>query len=635
MSIHTKDHSFGEQQVKPIQFDGCVGWLHEGHTGYGVVLCEPLGHEALWTHKLLRALAESLARAGIWVLRFNYPCAGDSAGDDIEEDRFLKILASIRRAINVLHAQADIADLTLLGVRAGAMFAMLAAAPEEGGVVPNVDALVALSPVVRGRAYIRELLLVQKGWLETAPPPVQRASSDESCMNVLGHRYPPDLVEKVKAVNLCDVASTTSSLARSVLLLDTDYGDSPMLSAVLQSRGIDVVTEPFREWPTTMLESTQSRLPFDAIRSLTQWIIGRSQTPLPNARYRPDSVAQCSPADAPITIAAEGVAEQLVRIGPDRLVGTLCSPAEAVLLRPAAPALLIASTAANPRIADGRFAVCLAREMARHGIVTLRMDVSGVGDSGQQAIDDQSSIPYSDQTVLDVVAAANWLTAQGHRGVVALGICSGAYASLHAATKTASLVGTIPINLPRFIWPAGMTLAEASSQRVNSSRGYLLSARNWRKWGRLLRERRDLRPIARTLVRGIIARFRLPMIQITERLGWRPGIDTERGVIREVARRGVRTLLIYGEFDPGINELHRHFGPAHLAFKGSCDVSVQTVPQLDHALFGISGRNTVIDFCVQALTGWSDQKAEIARLSCGKDAGPRLEMSSAKNEVCN
>lgn len=629
------NQSCGVYQVKPIQFDDCVGWLYEGHTGYGVVLCEPLGHEALWTHKLSRALAERLVREGISVLRFNYPCAGDSAGDDSDNDRFSRTLASIRSAIDVLRTHANTSDVTLLGVRAGAMFAMLAAAGEGADAAPHVDALVALAPVVRGRAYLRELSLVQKGWLDTAPPVVQRSVGEEPYMNVLGHCYPPDLVDQIKAANLCDVANNARSLARSVLLVDTDYGESPPLQAALLARGIEVATARLPEWSSLMLDSVHSRLPLDAIDSTTRWIIARSQGPVLNARPGPDAVAECAAQGASINAAAEGAEEQLVLIGPDRLVGTLCSPAETGSVRPGAPAVLIANTAANPRMADGRFAVCLAREMALHGVVTLRVDVSGVGDSGEQGPDDQSSVPYSDQTVTDIVAAANWLTARGHQEVVAFGICSGAYASLHAATRATSLGGVIAINLPRFVWPAGMTLAEATKQRLNSSRGYLVSARNWQKWTRLLRERRDLRPIVRTLARGLFARFRLPTIQIAERLGWRPGAATERGVMHELNRRGVGTLLVYGEFDPGINELHRHFGLAHQAFKEWRHVRVETVAQLDHALFGMSGRTAVMDLCVQTLINWSERKAEAARLSCDKDAGPRRKMASAQNGACN
>ena len=205
--------------MTPIEFEGCLGWLHEGRSGYGVVLCEPLGHEALWTHKLMRALAERLASEGIWVLRFNYPCTGDSVGSDTDPGRFAKTVASVRRAIDVLRERSGISDLTLLGVRAGALFAMLAASGESVGAAPRINAIAALAPVVRGRAYVRELSVLQHQWLETALPAVRQARWDETCLSVLGHRYPLDLIDQIKSVNLCDVVAKASSSVNAVLLV--------------------------------------------------------------------------------------------------------------------------------------------------------------------------------------------------------------------------------------------------------------------------------------------------------------------------------------------------------------------------------------------------------------------------------
>lgn len=601
--------------MRPIKFEGCLGWLHEGRSGYGVVLCEPLGHEALWGHKLMRALAERLASEGIWVLRFNYPCAGDSVGDDIDPGRFAKTVASVHHAIDVLRKHSGISDLTLLGVRAGALFAMLAAAGEGVDAAPRVDAIAALAPVVRGRTYLRELSFLQRGWLETALPAVREGHRDEPCMSVLGHRYPPDLVDRIKSVNLCDVAGNASSSVKSVLLIDSDYGDSPALSSALQSRGIDVSTEAFQEWATTMLESTRSRLPLRAIDSLVQWVLKRTRIHPAAVQCCPDSVAMSTAEDRSTTLCAHGISESPVSVGSDKLAGMLCTATETAPARRTAPAVLIANTAANSRIADGRFAVCLARELARHEITSLRVDINGVGDSGKQAPDDQSGVPYSDQSVVDIVNAANWLAAQGHKEIIAVGICSGAYAALHAAARTTSLVGTIEINLERFVWPSGLTLTEARKQRHNSARGYLVSMRDWRRWKRLMHERRDLRPILKTLAGHLIARFRLPAQQFAEHLGWRPHVDTARGMMHDLARRGIRTLFVYGEFDPGMDELNRHFGPAQRAFKGWRTVRIQTIPHLDHALFGTSGRNAVIDLCVETLTGWCSRQVEGASLS--------------------
>ncbi|WP_323122770.1 alpha/beta hydrolase [Burkholderia alba] len=592
--------------MRPIQFNDCLGWLHEGRTAHGVVLCEPLGHEALWTHKLIRAIAERLADRGLWVLRFHYPSSGDSAGDDLAPDRFRSSLASIRGAIRTLRASARLEHLTLVGIRTGAAFALLATAgadeetDEPGQAAPDVDALVALAPVVRGRAYLRELSLVQQRWLDTAPPAVRTGHHDEPWLNILGHRYPADLVDALRTVNLCDAVAAARNLPRTALLADTEYGAGPALRGALQARGVAVDSEIFDEWSTTLQEGARSRLPLRMLDTLTRWIAGDAPAAAPLHAAAPEP---------PIAFASNGRVERLVRIGPDRLVGMLCEPDEHAPARTDVPLLLIANTAANPRSADGRIAVRLARTLARHGISSLRIDVNGIGDSGPHAPDDQSVALYAERTIADVAIAADWLAAHGHRPVVAFGVCSGAYSSLHAAARSPSLAGVIAVNLPRFIWPLGMTLDDALRQQTNSARGYLASLRDRRKWRRLLRERRDLRPVFGALQRLVVARLRVPAARIAERVGVSPKPGTPRGLMRELEHRGVRTAFVYGEYDPGVDELSRHFGSSSRAFKEYRQASVTKIRDLDHSVYGSAAAETVIALCVETLTSWPGKVA--------------------------
>src|SRR3954452_18804827 len=70
--------------MQPVNFNGHFGWLYQPlpvagvHRRSGIVLCAPLGHEALWLHQTIRSLSDRLAAHGFAVLRFDYAGTGDS-----------------------------------------------------------------------------------------------------------------------------------------------------------------------------------------------------------------------------------------------------------------------------------------------------------------------------------------------------------------------------------------------------------------------------------------------------------------------------------------------------------------------------------------------------------------------------
>ncbi|NHV25444.1 serine aminopeptidase domain-containing protein [Burkholderia sp. D-99] len=576
--------------MTPIQFDGCVGWLHEGNRPHGIVICEPLGHEALWLHKLVRSIAEHLADRGFPVLRFHYPSGGDSLGDEQDPERFDHMLESIRHGVRTLHENATLDSLTLIGIRAGAALALLAA---DG--IPGLTRFIALAPVVRGRNYVRELSLIAQRWLDNLPPTVRDAVRDqaEPSFNVLGHAYPDDLVDALRRIDLCRAVGDMSTLPARALLVDAPYGDSASLSDALQARGVAVSIQTCSDWAAAMCEPHLSRLPDTLVDTIATWIDDGSDAVVRASAQRPVSG---------IALAGSGCVEHVIRVEPQQLVGVLCEPAGDAF-HASAPTLLIANTAANPRTADGRLAVRLARSLAALGMRSLRIDSSGIGDSSRHARDDQSDIPYSDQMISDMVSAARWLKEAGHHRVVAFGICSGAYASLHAAAH-GPLAGAIAVNLPVFIWPRGQTLANVVDNQTNSMRGYAASLRSADKWRRLLLEGRDLRPILRALVRFVTDVMTVPVRRLMERVGRGPGKDTPRGLLRDMSARGIQAHLIYGTFDPGVDVVVRHFGPVSGAFAHLPNVSIDMQDALDHSLRGNAAAQYVIDRCAALLAGW-------------------------------
>jgi pimeloyl-ACP methyl ester carboxylesterase len=112
----------------------------------GVVLCNPLGHEAMCAHRTYRHLAERFAASGVAALRFDYHGTGDSSGEPEEPERVAAWIKGINAAVAELRARAGVGRTVLFGVRFGATLASWVAA-ERG----DIDDLVLWAPFSSGR----------------------------------------------------------------------------------------------------------------------------------------------------------------------------------------------------------------------------------------------------------------------------------------------------------------------------------------------------------------------------------------------------------------------------------------------------------------------------------------------------
>ena len=129
----------------------------------GVVFCNPLGQEAIRTHRMYRVLADRLGAASFAVLRFDYYGTGDSAGDDAEGEPDGWV-GDIVAACELLQSRAGCRELSLFGMRLGANLALraarLLAAPPR--------AVLLWDPIPDGKEYIRQLQQAHQAALSTA-----------------------------------------------------------------------------------------------------------------------------------------------------------------------------------------------------------------------------------------------------------------------------------------------------------------------------------------------------------------------------------------------------------------------------------------------------------------------------------
>jgi uncharacterized protein len=136
-----------------------------------VLICQPVGHEYINSHRALRQLAARLAENGFPVLRFDYYGCGDSCGD-ADDGNITNWLEDISIAIAELRKRASSYSVGVVGLRLGGTLAAMSGAKRY-----DIDGLVLWDPVVHGRAYLNDLLALQKEMLRFRPKPQRNTHS--------------------------------------------------------------------------------------------------------------------------------------------------------------------------------------------------------------------------------------------------------------------------------------------------------------------------------------------------------------------------------------------------------------------------------------------------------------------------
>lgn len=566
--------------MTPVTFGGCSGWLHRPagtQPETGVVLCNPFGYEALCVYRGWREFADRLAARGMAVLRFDYPGTGDSSGNEDDPQRMRAWLDSIEAAARWLRAETAVTRLSLCGLRLGATLAALAA-EQMGGV----DDLVLLMPASSGKSYIRELELQHQSWLSS-----QQAvglSLDAETANTVGahgFRLYPDTLESLAKV---DLERTTRYPARRVLLQDlNESARLKRLAAHYQALGAQTDLQFFGEYGKFLVNPSYSETPRHAFASVLEW-------------FGAGAIAEREPVVEMLAGATTARIDFLhgretpVVFAGGRYAGVFCQPRHAL---EGAPAVLFVNTGGVHRIGDGRFTVLMARYLAAKGIASLRMDLSGLGDSLRRDAALSLDKVYAQYAVGDAKAGVDWLVAAGYPETVMFGVCTGAYVSLHTAHAHPAVVGCAAVNLPFFTWDGAQT--RPGARHVAASVVYRRAMRNPRKWLRLLTGQANGRMIAIELARRLGARV---SARAGTALEWLLGQRTPGGIVRrlvrELERKGVQTTLIYGSLDEGLDALEIHFGPRGNRLARLKNVDVELVGKVDHALFSQSARNVVM-----------------------------------------
>ncbi|MES3000212.1 MAG: alpha/beta fold hydrolase [Pseudomonadota bacterium] len=584
------DDGLPRDAPKPIVFDAagawCFGWFHRAAAparGVAVVLCRPVGYEAMCSYRAYTKWAEILAASGFDVLRFDYHGTGDSAGADDEPDRVPAWLASIERAVEEAKRLAAVERVALVGVRLGATLAACAA-ERIGGV----ESLVMWAPCNNGRAFTREMRAAggNRG--------VEARGEDDGSLEALGYRYTAQTLRDLEAL---DCRQPGRAPAARVLVIGRDDmpGRSP-LPAAYRALGAEASFEVLPGYAKMMVEPHESVLEIGSLTAVANWLAAA-----PASADAHESAASAPPAAMREAQLPGSLKETPMYFGPSQsLFGILTEPPAGADAARSDTAVLMLNVGGNYRIGPNRFYVRMARQLAREGWRAFRLDLAGLGDSPSRGAPPAKGY-FSDDAPADVSAAIDRLAAEGCKRFFLVGICSGSYVAFQAALADDRVTGQVLMNsrlLERASDDADPTWQASMQKHYKSAAYYMKSLLRPQVYARLLLGKVDVRGIAERMGTLVAARCRRVVDGVVNR-----GLRHE-SVLRATKRlgqRGTDTFVVMSAEDDGRDYIEFHYGINGSRLKGDKHFRMTVVDDCDHTFSTAHSQEMVIDIVAKHL----------------------------------
>jgi alpha-beta hydrolase superfamily lysophospholipase len=587
------------------------GWLHgvprdAEAVALGVVLCSTLGRKEVCSHRLIRRLAMDLAKAGVPVLRFDYPGTGDSSTPSdgaAADDGVLQRLsaeastasegdlahpgawvASIGHAIETLKQACGIPEVCLIGLDAGVLLACEAARGRA-----DVAGLIGMAPVVKGRAWLRE----QRAFGMRAAQ-AEGGTSTAALLESGSHAFS---VQALAELGRMDLQAITTPPAPEVLVLERDDrpGSTSAWVEHLRMLGAQVEYGSLAGYEALMAPTYESVLPEASIRHAVDWVRVRVAQRQPGASRPPalPSLLQRSPPQAtgsdtlylPTGQVGElTVTETSCVLDPDiGLQGILTLPPRQTGLPAPTRAVVMLPAGADRRIGQGRMYVRLARRLAANGIAALRLDISGIGDSPARP-GCKEDVVYTPEALQDVDKAVRYVRdVLGIPNISLVGYCSGSYNALKAAIAQTPVQSLVLVNQLVFFWKPGMSLNSNTSEALVA-----FAARNYRRhfmqasrWRDLLLDPHKIAYAAQVLWHRSRTILQHGMRDVARRLGI-PLQDDLGQELQELARRDVALQFIFASGDPGDALMRASGGSIVRRLINTGALHVQHVQGADH-----------------------------------------------------
>jgi pimeloyl-ACP methyl ester carboxylesterase len=234
--------------------------------GHAVLLCSPLGQEAVRIHRFYRVLAERLARSGTAVLRFDPYGCGESDGDD-DDGHLERWVDDTLLAQRELLQRSRAKSVVWIGARLAAAIMAQASRRAE----PRPHCLVFWDAVTDGKAYLDRLSHDHSRELQRAlthlEPPKPGSVRDEA----IGFGLSERLRHQIAAITPATLAQANT---QQLVLITPAHEKQDDLERLALAAGLDVLQEPLDlafDWTSEEALNT-ALVPAQAMQAITRLI---------------------------------------------------------------------------------------------------------------------------------------------------------------------------------------------------------------------------------------------------------------------------------------------------------------------------------------------------------------------------
>lgn len=235
--------------------------------GVGVLICNPLGQEAIRFHRMQRVLGDRLADRGISVMRFDCYGVGESAGED-QDGELRGWCDDVLLAHQELLRRSRATRTIWLGARLGATIAALA----SSRLPAPVDRLILWEPVLDGRRYLGELKAAHARALAEAGALSRSAAVPAIVDEALGFGVGATLLDQLGRLAPADLESAKAK--QVTLVLPPDHAAGAALAQGLARSGLSTRVDEFShvfDWSSEEALST-ALVPAPVLEMLTAHI---------------------------------------------------------------------------------------------------------------------------------------------------------------------------------------------------------------------------------------------------------------------------------------------------------------------------------------------------------------------------